>query len=1459
MRRGLRLLGVILLCASSLWGQSFTEKTGSGIPALAYSSMATADFNQDGLMDVVTSGKDNSNQSVFSLLLNNGDNTFSAVALSITALNAPLLKVADFNNDNWVDFLYAGNDTNGNPVLNLFINDQSGGFTKITPAVAGLKSLTLEVSDINRDGYIDLIIAGKNNTTGIWESTIAFNDSLDFSTQQDLGLALQTPHVATLDYNGDAYPDLLISGKESTGNYVTIALTQATKGDFTQNTLSSLSGFQVDGLLAKDITGNGRQDILLWGNSSGTQAVKFLKYSTGSYLLTSQSWPVLSNGGLTVADWDNDGWPDLLFYGLDQSGFYQTKLWTNDQDETFTDQSVSLPGLVNGEIVAIDAKDDSKMDLVMSGISDVDVNPAIARLYENGISTSNTAPSGITNPQAFASDDSVQLTWNKGADTETPSGALFYNYYVSTVSKGSETKSPAADITNGDAYLWTSNPLAHDTTLWITGLPEGVYYYGIQTVDVNNSRSAFSSEKSFTICHVPNIGDSTALCYGDTLQLTAGTSSDNVKWYSTTDGLIATIPTLQRAITTDDSIWVEVTKPLGCTVTDTLQVHMLALPSLSLKSDTTVCVGNTIKIGDDYPGLQLSWYSVHDAQVISTDTAFNYVADHADTLIATAQNANGCTLVDSIKIHLNALPVSHAAIDTTICYGSIFDWTISESLKNITWYSAKEGSILQGNNHLQKTFTQSDTLWVEKENNSGCINYDTLFIHVQPLPTPSIGQDVYECVGSMVSIPLDQQYASVNWYSANRGLLAQNQDTLFYTISNADTVWAEVQDGISCTGYDSLLVHPFALPQFTLGNDTSVCEGSTVLLSTGTGLASVNWYNMQGDTLATGPYFYQATINKTDTFIAKGFSSNGCVNYDTLVVNDIPLPTYSVSSSSLSICEGESAQVGLATSLNSGDSIAWFSQVNGALGVHQSAFYVSPDSSQYFWFEAYNSSGCMSSDSVWVTVNVPQKPTLGADRTACQNETLQFSVGSQYAAIQWFSNQQGNLGSNASLNYTAITTDTLRVEVTDTLGCHSADTVVISVNPLPSINLADTFAICAGEPFQLSVPGADSTTWVDLTHQTLLSSADTLVLSPSNTIQVEAKVWNTYGCMRTDTFLLQVNALPVAEAGENQIICDTSAVVIGPAQQNGNWQYQWTPTQGLNDASVAQPTALPNQDTWYYLTVTNTSGCQATDSVLVQRNPDITIDAGADRRICKGESTDLGGNPTASGSYLGYQYAWTPEASLDDPSAANPSAHPDTTTEYTLVVYSGSCEPDTAKVTVYVNPLPTVTITQDTTIGAGSEVQLLATGGSYYRWTPAASLSDAYIANPIARPVNTTTYQVEVSDSIHCASVATVTIFVENQFFIPNLFTPNHDGKNDAFTVFGSGIKEIDFVVYDREGKKLYETTSVAEALHEGWDGTYQGHPVPNGTYIWVVKGSFYDGKPIKFEGKNNGMINLMR
>jgi gliding motility-associated-like protein len=160
----------------------------------------------------------------------------------------------------------------------------------------------------------------------------------------------------------------------------------------------------------------------------------------------------------------------------------------------------------------------------------------------------------------------------------------------------------------------------------------------------------------------------------------------------------------------------------------------------------------------------------------------------------------------------------------------------------------------------------------------------------------------------------------------------------------------------------------------------------------------------------------------------------------------------------------------------------------------------------------------------------------------------------------------------------------------------------------------------------------------------------------------------------------------------------------------------------------------------------------------------------------------------------------------------------------------------------------------------GESVQLTASGSKKYLWSPSIGLDNKTSATPIATPKKPTKYSVQGFDSIGCVASDTVTIDVEETAFVPAMFTPNGDGKNDEFKILGLTYgDEFQFTIFNREGVTVYESNEIVKATSQGWNGTNDGAPQPSGLYYWKIIGKQNDGQPLRLNGKTKGSVLLVR
>ena len=262
------------------------------------------------------------------------------------------------------------------------------------------------------------------------------------------------------------------------------------------------------------------------------------------------------------------------------------------------------------------------------------------------------------------------------------------------------------------------------------------------------------------------------------------------------------------------------------------------------------------------------------------------------------------------------------------------------------------------------------------------------------------------------------------------------------------------------------------------------------------------------------------------------------------------------------------------------------------------------------------------------------------------------------------------------------------------------------------------------------------------------SSADTsrnetprFTFSESGTYTVALTVSSSKGCMSTVRTDVVVRDRPLLSVPHDTLMCDIDTIGITAAGARGT--YTWLPAYNMQ-ATGATAIVSPDVTTTYTVSLTTVPGCTSTDTVRVKVVSFVTLNAGPDTTICLTDAVQF--NPFSDG----LTYTWTPAETLDDPAVKQPVATPvDKTTIYTVTAHIGKCfAADNIRVSTV--PYPQVRVINDSSICYGDRIQLFSEGGAFYRWSPAFSVSNFTVPDPLVSPPVTTTYTVSVTDTLGC-------------------------------------------------------------------------------------------------------------
>lgn len=443
-------------------GSGFTQQPVT-IPALNWASAAFIDYDNDGNLDLIVSGRTNeisgSRQVVTRVYRNSGapDYTFSEVSersaelIGITSGNAGdndrpgrFLQTVDYNNDGWMDLIMTGITSNGNATTALFKNN-GGTFERQANSVDGtdfraVSGGSIHIGDVNKDGYAEIFVQG---------------------------------------WNGDYYADLYMNNKN---------------GTFSRSeTISSLfTASQGAETVFTDINGDGYDDLV---EINGNAANLFINNKDNTFTKYDETITGLHKSGavsIAAGDVNNDGRVDLLVSGFNIT----TKIYYNNGDNTFTGIDVPAGTIArSGNVNLVDINGDRTLDFSNFGYGANWVNTYMLNdLSQNAIPSNIVpkTPSGLTVTYA---DGKFTLLWEKAADAITPRDAIRYNVYAKDENSDVIHFYSPADITTGKLKTGGTITSLINQNSFEWNLPDGEYIFGVQAVDQADVTSSFFTLK----------------------------------------------------------------------------------------------------------------------------------------------------------------------------------------------------------------------------------------------------------------------------------------------------------------------------------------------------------------------------------------------------------------------------------------------------------------------------------------------------------------------------------------------------------------------------------------------------------------------------------------------------------------------------------------------------------------------------------------------------------------------------------------------------------------------------------------------------------------------------------------------------------------------------------------------------------------------------------------------------
>ncbi len=857
-----------------------------------------------------------------------------------------------------------------------------------------------------------------------------------------------------------------------------------------------------------------------------------------------------------------------------------------------------------------------------------------------------------------------------------------------------------------------------------------------------------------------------------------------------------------------------------CGTTDLDQVATINVTASPVASAGTAfiktCIQNPSGKQIGMTGVSGITYSWSPSTGLDNANISNPVANPTTTTTYTLTAADGtCTATSTVKVTvITTVPSVNAGSDfTKSCstnangksIGSIIQgqsvtylWAPSSGLSSTTVATPTANPL------ITTTYTVTAT-----ETSSGCTASDEVIVTVDTTQpnSPSILSVIHPtCSVSTGSITVTSTGNIGDTYSIDNGITFQSSN-IFNNVS-VGTHLVKIKSGtngcISNAVSVTINAQPLTplAPTITAGGAVTFCTGGNVVL-TSSSTSGNQWYRngiaINGET------------NPTFTAIESG-------NYTVIVTNT----------------EGCSsvASIGKAVTVNSNPTVVIdngpklaFANCMTAVTLTATAGYAN-----YQWYKYDNSNVPVaipnevndtfttviegkyevrvSDSNICSAISQPSQivappSVISTTLSTCQGNTITInSDASQFVnpSYQWFRN---GVAIVAATNSSVEVRDSgdYTVRVTEGGINSTSCSIPITFNPLPTVTAGTDFAItCINNVGGLIIGEQPESgynyLWTSDMGTAGLSNASIAnpIANPSSTTSYKVKKTNTAtGCWSEDTIEVTVDkSVPVANAGTDFIktcMTNASGTQIGTSSVSGV-SYSWSPSIGLDNASISNPIANPNNTTTYTLTATKDStGCMATDTVVVTVDKSTVVsDAGAD--FTKTCNSNVLGNTIGVSATTGVTYLWSPSVGLSNTSIANPIANPNVTTTYTVTTTKDATGCTTTDfVTVTVEDVQ-IAVPTSNTVTASCPVETVdlstlepptVNGIVYEWWTGTATTRAVQVTNPTTYAVGGKVYLwSKTNQGCYSASASEVTVTINSccaasvgeftQSFYPNYY-----------------------------------------------------------------------------------------
>lgn len=880
------------------------------------------------------------------------------------------------------------------------------------------------------------------------------------------------------------------------------------------------------------------------------------------------------------------------------------------------------------------------------------------------------------------------------------------------------------------------------------------------------------------------MGSDTAVCPGESVQLSISNVVDLFQWIDPTGTLSCTDCPNPIATVNETTVY-KVVLDLVCYV-DTIDVKVFVY-NVDAGPDLEVCLGEQFQLSAgsnfdlatyqwDVPaGLEFSCTDCPSPEVTaSTPGTYNIMA----TLITDI-----CTTQDELTIVVNSAPAPEYTIidDFTICEGE--DINIGGAANpgvTYSWTSNPAGFISdEPNPNVAPT---TGTTYIISVENGICPTpvTDSVTIGVQIAPIVSVANDTTICQGEIITLGNTEIEEGVVYMWTGPDEIEDNTFVNTLATPGVSGIYALNATRGVCEVIETVNVQVVEIAVDITQDTVEICLGESVNLDAFVLPAGEQalWIPNDGSLNSTTGNMVVATPEVSTWYFAS-HSVPGCGRTDSVFIRVDSLPNLSIMAipEKDPYCPGETITLISNTYDPSGFPFIEHDWLNG-LG------YQTPDSlwnmviitqDTFNYQRITTNRACVDTASILINVQQPPNMSITPENpTICEGESIQLTLAYDgEGGISW-EPSSGTISCEDCLDPMVNPTTTSTFTATSDDACPSSTSVTVTVENLPVIGVITDMTICDTDTDVIQLFSVDPEAGVTYTWT---SPDDASFNSSDPLVQVLPAMTTTYELVAENECGPKTASVTITVVEEPNLTLNDETICLGDIL--------------FMDAITDLPAGINQVFEWNYNGITI-----VTDPPL--QVPDLTETTDITLNYTYGENCGTI-TQTATANVVGNNFSVTVDT------------EPDT-------VFIGGAAILTA--TVLSDPPLTGTVTYDWFLAG----ELIGT-------TNVPTFTATNIQGDPTKDI-TELVSVTVTSVEGCVRMADTSLVIRySALRIPNVFTPNGDEFNNIFKVYHTEGVEVKLVrVYNRWGQLVFETTT-----DEAWDGTYKGEPAQADVYIYTT------------------------